>query len=125
MNHPVISRYEIPVEDFERARRFYSTIFSIHISDQNEGGLRMGFFSSDKQDTCQTGAIVLGPRYVPSHRGVLAYFYCGKDLQTVLDRVEIAGGSIVSNKLLLEDDGGYVAHIVDSEGNLIALHSSQ
>ena len=63
--------------------------------------------------------------YKPSDSmGPLLYLNANPDVQTVLDRVEEAGGKILIPKRLITEDNGYMAVIIDSEGNRIALHSN-
>ena len=47
----------------------------------------------------------------------------GSDLLTVLNRVEAAGGTIVTEKRQISPEIGYFAIIVDTEGNRVYLHS--
>jgi len=61
--------------------------------------------------------------YKPSEtHGPLIYFSC-KDLNDELQRVEDAGGKIVQAKTQISEDIGYMALLIDTEGNRIALHS--
>ena len=69
------------------------------------------------------GCIIHGDGYVPSAEGVTVYLNCNPDLQDMLDRVEEAGGSILMPKTSIGENG-WVASIMDSEGNKIGLHSS-
>ena len=41
----------------------------------------------------------------------------------ILDRIETAGGKIVSSKNMVTDEIGYVAFFLDCEGNKIGLWS--
>jgi len=51
------------------------------------------------------------------------YLNGGNDLQMILDRIETAGGKIVSSKNMVTDEIGYVAFFLDCEGNKIGLWS--
>jgi uncharacterized protein len=62
--------------------------------------------------------------YKPSADGALIYLNENPDLQLVLNRVEAAGGTIISPKKMIAPYIGYMALILDSEGNRIALHNS-
>jgi predicted enzyme related to lactoylglutathione lyase len=44
-------------------------------------------------------------------------------VQQVLDKVEAAGGKIMVPKTEISPEYGYMAVIMDTEGNRIALHS--
>ena len=116
-----INWFEIPVLDFDRAKLFYSMIYNYEMPDQMMGPVRMGFFLVEKGGI--GGAIVYGEGYVPSKEGSLVYLNGGKDLSVVLDRIENAGGKIISPKMKINDELGYIALFFDSEGNRVALHS--
>ena len=45
MEHNMVGWFEIPVEDMERARKFYEEVFDISISVHDLYGLIMGWFS--------------------------------------------------------------------------------
>lgn len=118
-----ITWFEIPVVDFERAKKFYSTIYDYQMPDTMVGSVRMGFLLYEQQIGRVGGAICFGAAYSPSQQGTLPYLNGGSDLTTVLDRVEKAGGKIVVPKTFIAPEHGYFAKFIDTEGNLIALHS--
>jgi len=113
--------FEIPVEDFERARAFYSKIFDFDMPAGDMGPNRMGFFPCDRGGI--GGAIVRGPGYTPSATGSKVYLNGGADLAVVLGRVEAAGGTVVLGKTLVREDLGWFAVFRDPDGNEVALHS--
>jgi predicted enzyme related to lactoylglutathione lyase len=116
--------FEIPVNDFDRARKFYSQIFDYEMPESHTGYKKMGFFLYN-QDDGAGGAIVQGSEYLPSQRGTLIYLNAGNDLTTVLNRVEEAGGKIELGKRPISEEQqlGYFAIIFDTDNNRIALHS--
>jgi predicted enzyme related to lactoylglutathione lyase len=116
-----INWFEIPVSDFDRAKLFYSMIYKYEMPDQMMGPIRMGFFLVEKGGI--GGAIVYGDGYIPSQEGTLVYLNGGKDLSVILDRVENAGGKVISPKTKIADELGYYAIFRDCEGNRVALHS--
>ncbi len=121
-----INWFEIPVADFDRAKKFYETIFSYQMPENQMGQSKMGFFLYDFKAGKIGGAIVYNPElYTPSNNGTLVYLNCQPDLQIVLDKVETAGGRIIAPKKIIspEQNLGYQALIIDSEGNKVALHS--
>lgn len=44
MEHNMIGWFEIPVNDMDRAKAFYDTLFNINIQVQDFGGVLMGWF---------------------------------------------------------------------------------
>jgi len=118
--------FEIPVNDFNRAKKFYEAVFNYEMPDVMMGETRMGFFLYDMQAGKVGGAIVYNPTfYSASENGSLIYPNAQPDLQIILDRVTAAGGNILKTKTLVSEEQnlGYWALIKDTEGNRVALHS--
>ena len=113
--------FEIPVKDFERAKKFYSTIYDYEMPSTVMGETTLGFLLVEQGGI--GGAIAMGPGYEPSGSGTLVYLNGGEDLQIVLDRVEAAGGKIEASKTNITPDLGYFAIFSDTDGNRVALHS--
>jgi uncharacterized protein len=118
----MISWFEIPVTNMERARRFYSDIFDIQMETQHMSGTDMAFFP---QNMLVSGALCKGDGYVPTDQGTLIYMNGGKDLSEVLMRIENAGGRIMVPKTQITPEYGYMAIFTDTEGNKLALHSQE
>ncbi|MCC7495745.1 MAG: hypothetical protein IT204_25565 [Fimbriimonadaceae bacterium] len=114
--------FEIPVADFERARRFYSTIFDFDMPVQPMGDQMLGFLLHEMGQGVG-GAIIHGDGSVPSKDGTCVYLNGGNDLQVVLDRVVAAGGTILCPKTQITPEYGYCAWFGDTEGNRVGLHS--
>lgn len=122
MQQHAISWFAIPVEDLERARTFYSTILDITMSDLVTPGGTCAVFP--QMETGIAGSLNPFMGFKPSaDGGVTIWLNAGDDLQPVLDRVEGAGGKILQHK---EQAGefGYIAMMLDCEGNRIGLHST-
>ena len=115
--------FEIPAANFERATKFYSKIFQIEMPVNNMGGINMAFFPGDGMKGEVSGAVCFGEMYQPSDSGTMVYLNGGADLAKVLGRVEGAGGKVVVPKTKINDEVGYFAIFMDSEGNRVALHS--
>lgn len=116
----LIAWVDIPVSDFERAQKFYHTIYNQELSPAATPN-RPGVLISDDNGTGIGAAIAQGAGYVPATR---VYLNAGADLNEVLNRVQDAGGKIVLPKFLLSPEEGYFAIIEDTEGNHISLHSN-
>ena len=113
--------YEIPVSDFDRAKKFYEDIFDIKIFTEDFGNFKMGIFPH-KDVGC---ALCYGQGYKPNQDGVLVYMNAEPDLEIVLNRVESPGGKVLRDKNMISAEHGYMAVFVDSEGNRLAIHSSK
>ena len=120
MTH-VISWFEIPVSDFNRAKKFYETILDVTLEIGELAKDLMGFIPAERGDI--SGAIVKGDGYIPSENGVMVYLNGEDDLNTILERVEDAGGTVLMPKTLITSEIGYMAQFRDTEGNRIAIHS--
>ncbi|MBL7752900.1 MAG: VOC family protein [Chitinophagaceae bacterium] len=119
----MINWFEIAVTDFDRARKFYETIFNVQMSVTEIQGYKMAFFPAEPGSV--SGAICYGEGYIPSGAGALLYLNANPDVNLVLDRATASGGRIIVPKTPIGDDLGYYAFIVDTEGNRIALHSER
>ena len=116
---------EIPVTDFERAKKFYSTIYDYEMPSQQMGPSLMGFLLMDQESQGVGAGIVKGDGYVPSQVGTLIYLNGGKDLNVVLNRVEAAGGKVLQSKTQITPEIGNVALFLDTEGNKLGIHSME
>lgn len=117
----VINWFEIPATDFERARRFYETVFAVSLQPEEMSGMKMGVFPHI--DPAIGGAVVQGPQMKPAAGGVVIYLDGGDDLALPLSRVIAAGGQVVMPKTQLSAEIGSIALFQDCEGNVIGLHS--
>ncbi|AUP78235.1 VOC family protein [Flavivirga eckloniae] len=123
MKHAVVW-FEIPVKDYERAKKFYSAVMDSEITDHPMPGdqYKYGLFTHDKENGGVGGAIIQGEGMNPSTDGSILYLNGGDDLAVPLSRVEANGGKVVMPKTDI-DENGFIAHFTDTEGNKIALHS--
>lgn len=119
-----VTWFEIACNDFDRAKRFYETIFEAKFQDMPVPGQRMAAFPVDWEKGEIGGTIVQREQSRPSSDGTLVYLNGGSDLQVVLDRVEKAGGKIAMPKTQIPmENSGYMAVFVDTEGNLVGITS--
>jgi len=119
----MVTWFEIPVSDMDRAKIFYETVFNIVISVQDFGGTLMGWFPFSEGGAGASGSLIKNDAYQASGtHGALIYFG-SEDLGIELDRVELAGGKVLKIKTQISPEVGYMGVFIDSEGNRIALHS--
>lgn len=114
--------FEIPVKDFNRAKTFYESILGNTMQPMEMPGMKSAFFPADLENGIG-GCIIEGEGYEPSKEGSLVYLNGGDDLAGTLEKVEPAGGKILVPKTGIGPNGFY-AHFEDTEGNKVALHSS-
>ncbi len=118
----IINWFEIPAVDFERAKKFYETILACELFPFPMGEDLMACFPM--KDGSVGGAIVKAKDFPPSLTGILIYLNCEDDLSPVLARIEPAGGKVVLPRTLITEEIGYFARFIDTEGNMMALHSA-
>lgn len=126
MDKHVFGWIEIAVSDMDRAIAFYEEVFQFKISRNQMGELDMGWFPwpEDHNVPGAGGSLVQHDKYYkPSSDGALVYFSC-EDVNNELARIEKAGGKIIEGKSLIAEGFGYMALVLDTEGNRIALHST-
>lgn len=120
----MVGWFEIPSTNFERAVRFYQSVFDIKMAVQDLGELKMATFPSGEMPGA-AGAVVYSEKfYKPSNDGILIYFTSPSgDLANEEARIVAAGGRIIIPKRQISEELGYMGLFEDSEGNRIALHS--
>jgi predicted enzyme related to lactoylglutathione lyase len=124
----ILTWFEIPVSDIDRAKKFYETILDIEMVKRTDGKDEAVFFPFNPNVVQATSGRVTGvlsktERNSPSGNGTVVYINASPDIQTVLDKVEQAGGRIIMPRLLIP--AGFIAIIMDTEGNKIGLHAEQ
>ena len=119
-NNPV-GWFEIYVEDMARAKRFYEAVFKVELSKLEGTDLEMLAFPMQQGGTGSTGALIHMPGFPSGRNSVLIYFICD-DCAVEAARAKSAGGKIEKEKFSI-GQYGHIALVVDTEGNMIGLHS--
>ena len=122
-NSNAISWFEIPVENMDRAIKFYKTIFDIEFNMWENNESLMAVFPSGKGKV--GGALVKEKALDPSRNGNMIYLNANPDLKIITDRLEQAGGELLTPKMFIAEGVGFMAYFRDSEGNTIGLHSTK
>ena len=112
--------FEIPSSDFDRAVTFYETIFGQELRKADFMGTPTAVFSYERPAV--SGCIVKEDGQKPAASGTVVYLNADGVFDEVLSRVPKAGGKVES---VIELPGGLgrSAHIIDSEGNRVGLHT--
>ncbi|MEY3422057.1 MAG: hypothetical protein RIR48_2360 [Bacteroidota bacterium] len=120
-----ISWFEIPVIDVDRAQNFYEKIFGITMLNLDNPNLQMRAFPFENIMDGVSGALVCNKDfYTPTaNQGALIYLNANPDLQQVLDKVSEAGGKVFIPKTKINDNFGFMAIFMDTEGNRVGLQS--
>jgi predicted enzyme related to lactoylglutathione lyase len=119
-----ISWFEIPATDLDRAQKFYETILGITLTKMDFPNIKMRMFPVDDPMGVGGALVDSGGFHKPSATdGPLVYLNANPDVQTVLDRVAGAGGSVIVPKSEISPEYGHIGVFIDTEGNRVALHS--
>jgi predicted enzyme related to lactoylglutathione lyase len=116
-----ITWFEIPTVDFDRARRFYETILDTTLDAKQFGPARIAIFPHAEPGI--TGCLDEASASQPAAGGTVVYLRIADGrLDRTLALVQSAGGSIAAEKIEIEGVG-WVANILDTEGNRVGLHA--
>ena len=115
-----VTWFEIPATDLQRAKRFYEAIFETELKVMDFGGPTAIF----PYESPGVGGCILAGGTHPSPHGTLIYLNAQGRLDRTLELVTPAGGRIDTPKMQVTEEIGYVAHIIDSEGNRVGLHAT-
>jgi uncharacterized protein len=112
----LVSFFEIPADDFERAVEFYEKVFDLKLHVEACSDEKMGFFPGGE------GAVSKAEGFKPSADGVLISLAV-ESIEQILALVVANRGSIsIPKTAILANDMGWFAVFKDTEGNRIGLH---
>jgi len=122
MSNPV-GWFEIYVQDMPRAKAFYESVFNVQLSDLGGADMEMWAFPMGDQTYGASGALVKMQGFPSGGNSVLVYFSCA-DCAVEAAKAVKAGGRIQKEKMSI-GEYGFIVLVVDTEGNMIGLHSMQ
>ena len=121
MKNPVIW-FEIYVEDMNRAKNFYENILKVKLTKMSDAPVtEMWGFPSDTEGWGCSGSLVKMQGLKPSGVSTIIYF-SSDDCATEESRVKEFGGKIDKPKFSI-GQYGFISLVIDTEGNMIGLHS--
>jgi len=115
-----INWFEIPVSDYERAVTFYENILQCDLKREVMDGFDMAVFPAD--DVGVAGSLIKADFLQPGGQGCVIYLNVEGMMDGVLQRAQARQANVLFPKTHIGEPG-YIAHIEDSEGNRIGLHS--
>lgn len=123
-NNPVCW-FEIYVQDLERAKTFYESVFQIQLEKlvAPDAPCEMLSFPAEMDRWGAGGAIVKMEGVSSGGGGTLVYFSC-EDCAVEESRVEAQGGRVHQRKTSI-GEYGFISLVFDTEGNMIGLHSTR
>ena len=92
----LISWVEIPTANFERAVKFYNSVFDIELLIIDCGQEKMACFPNGE------GAISHAPNFKPSKDGLLVSFNVSDDIESSIERIKTNGGTIIQPKCAIK-----------------------
>lgn len=113
----LVTWFEIPVVDLDRAVDFYEYVFGVELERTTIDGHPMALFPDS--DGGASGSLATGDSYVPSLDGTRVYFRVD-DVAGALQRAIERGGQELYPVTDIGEPG-LVAEFSDTEGNRIAL----
>lgn len=121
MTQNAVRWFEIYVQDMARAKRFYEAVFGTKLERLNSPALEMWSFPM-QMDQVGTGGALVRMEGVPSGgNSTIVYFAC-EDCAVEESRAAGNGGSVQRRKFPV-GEYGFVSLVLDTEGNMIGLHS--
>lgn len=118
----LVQWFDIATTNIERAKDFYTKVFNIDFQLIETPESKMYMFG-DSTKVGSVGCLVQSATNTPSVEGTILYFFC-EDVANEASKVEKAGGKLLFPKTSI-GEFGFIAQIIDTEGNRIGLHSNQ
>jgi uncharacterized protein len=119
-NNPV-AWFEIYVQDMDRAKQFYESVFQVTLTKLNSPGMEMWAFPMEMNRWGAGGALVEMDGVPSGGNSTVVYFSCA-DCAIEEGRAAKFGGRIQQKKMSI-GDYGFMSLVFDTEGNMFGLHS--
>jgi uncharacterized protein len=119
----LINWFQIPVTDIDRAVKFYEFVCQTSLQRFDDARMKRAFFPMEPGNQDRTGGeIVQSPDDRPSVDGVTIYLNAPGGVDAAVERTLEAGGKIAVPKMSIGEHG-FIALVIDTEGNQIGLHA--
>ena len=123
MTRNALAWFEIPVADIARAQRFYETLLARSMRREQMGPQTLAIFPYDNGNGVGGALLQSATAPAPGTDGSLVYLDASPSLAVVMSRAAELGARVLLPALQLPGTIGFIAQIVDSEGNRVGLHS--
>ncbi len=121
MNGNAVGWFEIYVENMDRAKKFYQSIFETTLQKIENPEIEMWSFGGDRNSYGAPGALVKMPGFPVGRNSVLVYF-SSPDCSVQEKKVIESGGKIQKSKFSI-GQYGFISLVYDTEGNMFGIHS--
>ncbi len=118
-----IGWFEIYVQDMSRAIAFYDSVFDTQLERLEGPDIEMWAFPMEPDRPGAPGALVKMEGFPSGGNSTIVYFTCS-DCALEAKRASESGGKIFKDKFSI-GQYGFIALVIDTEGNMIGLHSMQ
>ncbi len=113
--------FEIYVQDMDRAKKFYESVFQTKLEKISSPGMEMWSFPMQMDKVGAAGSLVKMQGVPSGGNTTIVYFSCD-DCSVEEARAEKAGGKVFKKKMSI-GESGFISLVYDTEGNMIGLHS--
>ncbi len=118
-----VNWFEIYVSDMPRAKAFYESTFEVELNQLESPAIELWAFPMDQEKYGCSGALARMEGIEPGGASTIVYFHCD-DCAVEAHRAVENGGKLIKDKMPI-GEYGYIALLIDTEGNKIGLHSMQ
>jgi hypothetical protein len=120
-NRNPVGWFEIYVQDMNRAKAFYEKTLQVTLQHLESPDLEMWAFPMHHDAPGCAGSLAKMKGKDSGVGGTIVYFGCA-DCGAVAARAAQSGGRIIRDKFSI-GQYGFVSLVLDTEGNMIGLHS--
>lgn len=118
--------FEIYVDDMDRAQKFYEAVLGVQLESlpdpvDADSNMVMRMFPAQMEAYGAAGALVKMDGVSAGGNSTMVYFSCA-DCAVEEARVAAAGGKIEQSKMSIGEHG-FISVMLDTEGNVVGLHS--
>lgn len=113
--------FEIYVQDMKRAKKFYESVFGVKLEKLEGPASEMWAFPMLRDRMGISGSLVRMDGIASGANSTLVYFGC-EDCAIEAARVTAADGRVFKEKTAI-GQYGFIALVIDTEGNKFGLHS--
>lgn len=115
--------FEIYVQDMDKAKAFYEKVLAVELQPLTppDAELSMLAFPGSPDNQGSAGALVQVAGKESGVNSTIIYFTCA-DCAVEESRVEAAGGKLERAKMSI-GEFGFISLALDTDGNMIGLHS--
>jgi predicted enzyme related to lactoylglutathione lyase len=123
MSDNPVGWFEIYVQDMPRAKKFYESVFQVKLEQLKMPEIEMWSFPMQMDRMGAAGALVKMQGVPSGGNSTVVYFSC-TDCAVEAARAVQYGGALQNEKTSIGEHG-FFALVLDTEGNMIGLHSMQ